>query len=77
MRYPLIQIFANQLGKVPFKYLALEEEPQKEDNFIYEPVLYGKIIPNEKKKAGFSFLVLFTNRALCFPREKHVPSNIY
>jgi len=31
---------------MPFKYLAVEAEPQKEDHFIYEPVSYLKIIQN-------------------------------
>lgn len=70
---------------MPFKYLALKAEPQKEDSFIYELVSYVKIMQNlkkrkkknkKKKEVGDFFLVLFTNRAPCFPQEKNVPSNI-
>lgn len=39
MRYVLIQSFDNHLGKLPFEYLALETELQKEDHVIYEPVI--------------------------------------
>lgn len=77
MKYLLIQCFDNHLWKVPFKYLALKAEPQKEHNFIYEPVSYVKIIKNGKKKKSWFFLALFTKRALCSPWEKHVPPNSY